>query len=125
MNLLVFGRKSISVTSMDPNDEATVLRHIRELARSEALRVTRHAQEEMAEDEASLDEVLQAIQSGEILENYPEHRRGPCCLLGGYTTDGRALHVVCTTIQPILVIITVYEPKLPKWITPTRRGPIR
>lgn len=32
------------------------------------------------------------------------------------------LHVVSTTAQPVLVIITVYEPKPPKWVTPTQRS---
>ena len=64
---------------------------------------------------------LESIRSGQILENYPEHRRGPCCLLLGYTGDQRPLHVVSTTAQPVLVLITVYEPKPPKWVTPTQR----
>ena len=55
-------------------------------------------------------------------ENYATHRRGACCLVGGTTRAGRPLHIVCTTAQPVLVIITVYEPKPPKWITPIQRS---
>jgi hypothetical protein len=55
------------------------------------------------------------------LENYPEHRRGACCLLSGFTHGGRRIHIVCTTARPVLIIITVYEPRPPKWVTPTRR----
>lgn len=36
--------------------------------------------------------------------------------------NGRTLHVVCTINRSPLLIITVYEPKPPKWITPTRRS---
>jgi hypothetical protein len=43
------------------------------------------------------------------------------CLLYGYTFAGRHLHVVCSTTQPLLVIITVYEPHSPKWVGPTQR----
>jgi hypothetical protein len=57
-----------------------------------------------------------------VLENYPEHRRGACCLLYGRAANGRHLHVVCTTAQPVLIVITVYEPRPPRWITPTQRG---
>lgn len=86
-----------------------------------ALRVTQHAQKEMDDEEITLDEVLIAIAHGQILEDYSEHRRGPCCLLYGFTNDRRPLHIVCTTTQPVLIIITVYEPLLPKWVNPTQR----
>ncbi|MGH2355962.1 MAG: DUF4258 domain-containing protein [Chloroflexota bacterium] len=97
------------------------LERIRAQAADENLRVTQHAQQEMAEEEITLDEVLEAIASGQILEDYPEHRRGACCLLGGSTRDGRQSHVVCTTSRPVLIIIPVYEPRPPKWVTPTQR----
>lgn len=86
------------------------------------VRVTQHAGEEMVAESISLSDTLEAISVGQLLENYPEHRRGPCCLLGGRTLAGRAVHVVCTTARPMLVIITVYEPLPPKWVTPTQRG---
>ena len=35
--------------------------------------------------------------------------------------DERPLHVVCTTVRRPLIIITVYEPKPPKWTTPETR----
>lgn len=94
---------------------------IRDQAVADNIRVTQHAQQEMVEEDIALAEVSEAIIAGQILENYPEHRRGSCCLLYGITRGGRPLHVVCTTARPVLIIITVYEPKPPKWITPTRR----
>jgi hypothetical protein len=102
-------------------DEATLQRLLDQVER-EALRVTQHAQQEMTEEDIVLDDVLDAIRSGSIIEAYPEHRRGACCLVCGYTRQRRPLHVVCTTAQPLLILITVYEPKPPKWVTPTRRG---
>ena len=94
-----------------------LLERIQFQAAAERLRVTQHATEKMARERIELDEVLEAIRDAEIVEHYPEHRRGPCCLLSGSTMAGRQLHIVCTTAQPLLILITVYEPKLPKWIT--------
>ena len=105
-----------------PADQEAALRNIRERAARGEFRVTQHAHREMAEESILLDEVLAAIDAGDVLENYPNHRRGPCCLLHGRTGPGRDLHIVCTTVQPMLVIITVYEPRPPKWPTPTRRS---
>ena len=97
-------------------------RRIAQQAVRQEFRVTPHAQQEMAEEDILLSDVLEALQKAQILENYPEHRRGACCLVCGYTLMRRPLHIVCTTEQPLLILITVYEPKPPKWETPTQRG---
>lgn len=97
------------------------LKRIRDQALEQNIRVTQHAQQEMVEDEFTLDDVIEGINTGEIIENYPEHKRGACCLINGLSKEGRPIHIVCTTTQPKLIIITVYEPKPPKWITPTQR----
>ena len=98
-----------------------MLARIQRQAAAEALRVTQHAQKEMDAEEIALDEVLAAIANGQVLENYSEHKRGACCLLYGRTHRGRPLHIVCTTTKPLLIIITVYEPLPPKWLSPTQR----
>jgi len=43
---------------IDPADVSAVLRRIQEQAEREDLRVTQHAQEEMAEEEILLDDIL-------------------------------------------------------------------
>ncbi|GEM_PF-6289699 len=48
---------------------------ITQLAASGEFRLTRHAAEEIAEENISLTELLESIISGEIIENYLEHRR--------------------------------------------------
>jgi len=105
-----------------PGSSRQLLETLRALARSESVRVTVHAHQEMVEEDVSMDDVLEAVATGTVIENYPTHRRGPCCLVSGATRAGRALHVVCTTAQPFLAIITVYEPKPPKWLTAFRRS---
>lgn len=109
------------MNEFDIGDMESVLEQIRAQAVAENIRITQHAQQEMAEEDISLDEVFEAISSGEILENYPKHRRGACCLLNGFSRNNRPLHIVCTTTRSVLIIITVYEPKLLKWVTPTQR----
>lgn len=101
---------------------AVIERWLAQKAAQEDLRVTQHAQQEMAEEEILLADILAVLRKGRILEHYPDHRRGSCCLLCGYTESGRPLHLVCTTMQSPVILITVYEPKLPKWETPTQRG---
>lgn len=99
-----------------------LLAQVRAQAQAENIRLTVHAHQEMVEKDFTLDDILAALASGQMLENYPEHRRGACCLIGGTSQQGRPLHIVCTTAGPVLIIITVCEPKLPRWVTPTTRG---
>jgi len=98
------------------------LEQIRHQAAVENVRITQHADQEIVEEEIFLNELLEAIAGGQIMENYPEHRRGACCLVNGTTNQGRPLHIGCTTAQPFLTIIIAYEPKAPKWITPVERN---
>ncbi len=98
------------------------LEQLRRQAATENVRITQHAHREMVEEEITLDELLEAIVSGQVLEDYPEYRRGACCLVNGTTNEGRPLHIVCTTALPVLIIITAYEPKAPKWVTPVERN---
>jgi hypothetical protein len=110
-----------SKTEVRAEEMDAMLARIQGQASAKDFRVTQHAQVEMDAEEITLDEVLSAIASGQILENYAEHKRGACCLLYGRTHRGRPLHVVCTSAQPLLIIITVYEPLPPKWVSPTQR----
>ena len=98
------------------------LEQLRLQVSTENVRITQHAHQEMVEEEITLNELLEAIVSGQVLENYPEHRRGACCLVNGATKEGRPLHIVCTTALPVPIIITVYEPKAPRWVTPMERN---
>lgn len=106
---------------LDPHDEEAILKWIKECAAEENLRISIHADAERVAEEMTTEDVMEAISSAILLENHPEHGRGPCCLLYGRGTNGRDIHVVCSTTAPTLIIITVYEPKEPKWRTPTQR----
>ena len=102
--------------------EADADRIRQSVLRSEVL-LSRHGYEAALEDDVSIDEIREALISGMILEDYPEDQRGASCLMYGKTSSGRDLHVVVTKeVSPVLVI-TVYEPKPPAWMTPEERGP--
>lgn len=61
-------------------------------------------------------EVREAIEVAEIIEDYPDDKYGPSCLLLGKTLSGRSLHVQCSyPSRPLVKIITVYEPDPELW----------
>ncbi len=70
------------------------LKRIKSQAAAGTIRFTQHVQQEMVEEEISLDEVLEAIRVARVLEYYSEHRRGACCLLHGLAERG-TLFISC------------------------------
>lgn len=98
------------------------LQSIRDAFRSRRFRFTVHGAKEATADDFSVDEIRDAImsESAEIVEDYPNEPRGPCCLILGWTRAGRPLHAVIS--YPLNVaIITVYEPTSDRWLDPRTR----
>jgi hypothetical protein len=63
----------------------------------------------------SEQEVVEVLLSGDIIEEYPEDKYGPSCLILGKTKTGRPLHVQCS-LPPTVWTITLYEPDSQEWI---------
>lgn len=93
---------------------------LREAARQGLLLFTEHAIRQMIKRAVTDDEVCDAILSGEIIEDYPDDKYSPSCLVYGQTRSGRPLHVQCTS-PPRVRVVTVYEPNPDQWIDNRRR----
>lgn len=82
---------------------------------------TLHADVERRNDGLEIDDVEKALLGGTVLENYPNDPRGRSCLVCG-ENNGVPMHVVCGRNKAdMLVIITIYKPISPKWLSPTER----
>lgn len=106
---------------ISPDDSEVPARRLKQQASRGDIRVSLHAHEEMVDEKIPYESVREALLDGAIIEDYADHRRGPCCLVCGQCASGRYLHIVCTTSLEVVIIITAYEPKPPKWITPYQR----
>lgn len=62
-----------------------------------------HAVRQMVARNISPDEVAQSVLAGEVIEDYPDDKYGPSCLLFGLTANQRVLHVQCTNPSRPLV----------------------
>ncbi len=60
-------------------------------------------------------EIEEAVITGEVIEEYPDDKYSPSCLIYGRTKSGRDLHIQLS-IPPTIVIITAYEPDESEWI---------
>lgn len=90
------------------------LGHIKKAVAAGKYRYTIHGAKQRIARRFKKREIENALKSGEIIENYPEHHYGPACLLLGKTATGKNLHILCS-LQEVVDIITVYEPDLIEW----------
>lgn len=95
-----------------------MITEIQEKFHSRRYELSRHAVDQTIRREISVGEIEEALLGSiEIIENYPDDKYGPSCLILGYTATGRALHVPCSyPSRPMLKVITVYEPERTNWI---------
>lgn len=94
-----------------------MIEQIREKIAQDQLEFSKHAVDQSILRHISVQELREAITNGEIIEDYPDDKYGPSCLILGYTRAGRPLHFQCTyPSRPLLKIITLYEPEPNRWI---------
>jgi hypothetical protein len=79
---------------------------------------SKHAVDQSVIQHISVVEVEEAIAGrSEIIEDYPEDKYGPSCLIFGYTKSGRPLQVQCSyPSRPLIKIITLYQPDANLWV---------
>lgn len=90
---------------------------LKRLCTDETVVMTNHVFFRCRERKITMDQLFQAIKTGEIIEDYPNDYPYPSCLVLGNLMDNRKLHVVCGTEGTMLWIITAYWPDSEKWET--------
>ena len=91
---------------------------IKKLCTDKKLRWTNHIFLRLVQRNISMQDVQEAILSGEIIEEYMDDYPFPSCLILGYRNGTNALHVVCATNDEAteLWLITAYVPNMEKWM---------
>jgi len=78
---------------------------------------SKHALDQSIIRRVTVQELREACENGEMIEDYPEDKYGPSCLILGKTVHERPLHIQCSyPSRPLIKIVTVYEPDPERWI---------
>ena len=90
------------------------------------VRYSDHTRDEMRDDEFGRiydDDLYQALIAGEIIEEYPNDKPLPSCLVFGRNLAGRPIHAVYGYNSEFerVVIITIYHPNPDLWIDYKKR----
>jgi hypothetical protein len=102
-------------------DAEALLNLLRQAVHQQQIKISLHAAEEALSEHITRPEIEAVLLEAQILEDYPDWWLGPSCLIYGQTTAERDIHIVVSYSGLPVTIITVYEPRSPKWTTPTQR----
>jgi Domain of unknown function (DUF4258) len=94
-----------------------VLQGIRDKILHRQYEFSKHAVDQSIIRDISVAEVEQAMgDRSEVIEDYPDDKYGPSCLILGFTRVGRPLHIQCSyPSRPLVKIVTLYEPDPERW----------
>ena len=102
----------------------TLIEQLREKIAADQFELSKHAVDQSIVRRIGMQELREAVAAGGVIEDYPDDKYGPSCLIFGETTAGRPLHVQCSyPIRTPVRIITLYEPTPDRWIDFRRRRP--
>ena len=88
---------------------------IRKICRPENIEITLHAAKRLEQRGIRLEDIMNCIMGGEIIEQYPTDYPYPSCLVLGVSMNHRFLHTVVGSDQERIWIITAYYPDENKW----------
>lgn len=78
--------------------------------------LTRHAFRRAVERNISDNELREIGFNAMIIEDYPDDKYSPSCLILGFTREQRPLHLQVSRMEKdLLTIITMYEPDPDEW----------
>lgn len=105
-----------------------LLEELKDKIRRRQYEFSKHAVDQTIARSIRVAEIEEAVENrSEVIEDYPDDKYGPSCLLLGFTRAGRPLHLQCSyPSRPLVKIVTVYEPGPGEWrgfrIRRRRRG---
>jgi Domain of unknown function (DUF4258) len=94
----------------------SLIEEIRQKISNEQFEFSKHAVDQSILRQVKVQEIREAIANGQVIEDYPNDKYGPSCLISGLTQNQRPIHIQCSyPDRPLIKIITLYEPDPRRW----------
>ena len=88
---------------------------LQELCSNKSVIWSAHALKRLQERGIYRDDVFNAINTGKIIEQYPDSYPYPACLVLGVSTNNEYLHIVAGCNGNVVCIVTAYFPDSDKF----------
>lgn len=96
--------------------EEITIDHLQTIAKNRTdVIITQHTLYRFRERGITINDILNAIMYGKIIEQYPNDYPYPSCLVLGVSVNNNYIHVVCGSKGTKIWIVTAYYPTPDKW----------
>ena len=97
---------------------------LRKMNRPEKIALTKHARERLAERKITIDDIVNGINTGEVIKQYEDDKPLPSCLVLGLSVNNKYINIVVSNDEEYIYIITAYYPDPQLWSDDfkTRKG---
>ena len=90
------------------------------ICNEENIIITKHADKRLLKRGITVDDIMNAIRTGDIIKQYEDDKPFPSCLVLGSTEYNKFIHIVVSIDKNFLYIITAYYPDEYLWETDLR-----
>lgn len=97
---------------------------LKTLNKLENIAITEHARIRLYERNISIDDIVNGINTGEIIKQYEDDKPLPSCLILGFSVKSEYIHMVVSCDASFIYLITAYFPDPEIWENDfkTRKG---
>ena len=88
---------------------------LRNMCCDKCIAMTKHAKTRLTERNITIEDIKNAVRTGEIIKQYEDDTPFPSCLLLGLTEQNTYIHIVASIDSGYLYIITAYYPDGYDW----------
>lgn len=91
------------------------IEQLKTLNKSENIAITEHARARLYERNISIDDIVNGINTGEIIKQYPDDKPLASCLILGFSVKSEFIHIVVSCDANFMYLITAYFPDPDIW----------
>ncbi len=91
------------------------IEQLKALNKPESIAITEHARIRLYERNISIDDIVNGINTGEIIKQYPDDKLLSSCLILGFSVKSEYIHIVVSCDTDFIYLITAYFPDPDMW----------